>query len=1405
MRDHPQACDGEDGQSHGEAFVATRSFAGPKHGFVFKLGPQGAGYYRDTPPTLSLFDHLFPPDHLAPLRISIFDALGLALNPPSQADAPLHLSPRRMRRRYRGGRGRNASRRGHMACVPTDIVHQADPRDAPCDPLTEADTTDDDDEVDCKDAQHRSAGLWAIDTLNPNSWNKAVDYLRRSAADFSLIQETRTFPGADTTRAEGAARSLKWNVAIQPALVTAAESTSGGTAVGAKSHIGIAPPCHPPPYTLGGASGRFSCQHVGAMLRGGLHLASIWLFPTVGIGARCNLDFLQEVGGYLRSLRAPWILGGDFNGEPEELQASGWLNLVDGQIVCAALPTCNGSRYDYFVVARCLLHGVVGATRVRDGDMSPHSPVRLLMRANPRTILVRCLRAHRPLEAVLPHGPITEEAARASKAEGIATSRAADFDLHEEYAKWLGSAEQQLASIDGRHLKGDGHGRTRVDGPEFVWKVACGSPADDPVAVSGVARAWSLTARWLSRMLRVPSSTRCWKKAWWNVRFYRHDWGKSRADDYLDDVMGFLAWRDALPTLSTPPAHAVQAFATAATANAASFVAKTQRQRMNSWTTWLHEGPAAGLRRQHRMSRVASGWIPAPVGDAPDPTLSYADDVDEVHDKLDDAWPSGGRGRLGPLDAQSIAEREKADWAEQWAASAPYPLLPWPDDLGPLLPPIAVDLFRQVLATFAAHTALGWDALHPRALLRLSDCMLLALLRIIAVAEARGCWPAAVALVLVVLLPKPDGGRRPIGLLPLLPRIWARARRPILAAWERTCDRPYLYAGPARGAQVATWRQAARAELASAVGVEYAQTLLDLVKAFERIPHHVLVREAVRLGYPLLILRLSLATYRLARALRVDSFVSSLTWATRGVTAGSAHATSEMRLLVIHIVDTAIRSYPLTRFTVYVDDISAEIAATRRLVMQNIGAATACVCRLLQQNGAEISSTKSFCTASTDAIGTAVAEQLKEFGFGYRRRVKSLGAALGAGVRRNASVARSRLSSFCKRLGLFRRLRRARVNTARLLRTGGAASMTYDSASMGISCSLLANQRRAAAAAAAPVAGTSGQSVDITFALEHAVHRVDADPAVVAHTGPIGQWAMAAWDSWLPRSAMLRLAAHARRRLTTARNLWATVTGPGAAFVASASRLRWIVHDAFSVTTDAGVPLRFDIDPPAVVVKEVAASVARWRWRRVELLCPHLESAGRGLGADLMPIAKLLRSREKSDVWYPAARSGLRSVIVGRQWTQARLFAAGLASHNRCCLCLYRALIGGGLTDEQAATVMRLLAALPNPGTTALRGPLDVGDLLDRLQQHQADALEQAMVEIHSVRQPLVDAPIGPLVHRTWACPALEQQRAQLAPHEYLQKVLSGDPPNLTEATRALFPSQLGLIPPPPATRPLNG
>eukprot|EP00972_Heterocapsa_arctica_P048476 7144993-Heterocapsa_arctica.AAC.1 len=79
-----------------------------------------------------------------------------------------------------------------------------------------------------------------------------------------------------------------------------------------------------------------------------------------------------------------------------------------------------------------------------------------------------------------------------------------------------------------------------------------------------------------------------------------------------------------------------------------------------------------------------------------------------------------------------------------------------------------------------------------------------------------------VNLVMLMMLSKPEGGHRLIGLLTGQVRLWGRARRSFARKWEQEHDRDYFWAK----------------------GLQVGSSLLDLVKCYEQIQHWVLTRGA---------------------------------------------------------------------------------------------------------------------------------------------------------------------------------------------------------------------------------------------------------------------------------------------------------------------------------------------------------------------------------------------------------------------------------------------------------------------------------------------------------------------------------------------------------------------------------
>ena len=173
------------------------------------------------------------------------------------------------------------------------------------------------------------------------------------------------------------------------------------------------------------------------------------------------------------------------------------------------------------------------------------------------------------------------------------------------------------------------------------------------------------------------------------------------------------------------------------------------------------------------------------------------------------------------------------------------------------------------------------------------------------------------------------------------------------------------------GADIAAWKQAARAELAAAATfkVGYGPALLDLVKAFDRIPHWLLVREAVALGYPLWFIRLSLETYLLKRVIRVRKVVSMEVRAVRGITAGSGSAVTEMKLVMINIILKGMQAFPTVIPSCFVDDLSAEMTGPEDHVEAELGGFIMHVACSFCDNELELSTTKCVCCASTPSLG----------------------------------------------------------------------------------------------------------------------------------------------------------------------------------------------------------------------------------------------------------------------------------------------------------------------------------------------------------------------------------------------------------------------------------------------------
>ncbi len=1228
-------------------FIPSESFAGAKGGMAFKLGPRGIGYYRDA-----------PRQDVGVQRVT------LCLHDLVQHPSPAPAAPERELHHGEDGgddgRRGTAARRGRRkrAKRRTAVATYSIPQEA-----------------DAEDSGWKAAGLWTVDTANPNAWGGAMRYLEMTAADAVLVQEVRR-RGHQVQGAEREAERAGWKASIREAEATEANGITAGLAIAVRKHLGLS--------RLGGGgaecdddlSARVHVRWMGGVVRGGLHLLTAWPHHTEGATER-NIDILDRLARAIDSVKGPWLVGADWNITPEALLATGWLDLVDGVVVAPMGATCNSSCIDYFVVSRSFVHAVQGVSLISNADFHPHKAVRIYLKADARALQVRRLKAPRAFPANAgPPGCHPRAATLPAAGGGEAT------DARGGYRAWLDAVERDLCEV---HGLGEGKERLRyvgrAAGPRYVWESPLGRTRASPRYSSAASRRWRTVARCAHDIAAFgslrdegkPTSTtllRTTVKA-------RQRLGTIAADFAgVDDVANAAA--ALLATTSTEAVKELEGCARQAAEREERRLAKV---RADDWDEWIRGGPAGGLGRQHRFSRVQAGWVPSKVG-LPERRSEAAvsggcgetdradiDDEPQVGRETVDRVLRQTEHGMRPLNVQDVVEDQARVWADFWAAGENLPEPAWPKNVDDLaLPRPTVGQLRCALKSFSSGTALGWEALHPRALLGLSDQRLEELIDLLMSAERSGAWPEGTGTVLIVLLPKPDGGWRPIGLFPTIIRVWMKLRRQLAQGWEEQHSRDFLFAGRGKGAHVAAWQHAQRAEQAADAGATFVQLLLDMQKCFELVPHDVLVQEARAVGYPLPLLRLALAAYRLPRSLSIGGVHSSLILAERGIAAGSGLATTELRVLLIRLLDRVRERYPAVKLSAYVDDLTADASGTQRTAPQMIVDAGSMLCRGIVALGLKLSIGKCKVLATSASAGRQATEGLGEWKVKLAGQAKMLGAGVSAGARRAAGAQKTRWANLLSRLHRLAILIRQKISVARLLRTGISSSFTYGDEVVGVATATLEARRRTVASLVG--GGAGGKSIDMVLALADERQHQRLDPAFDAHILPIGRWAEAAWCDWASTRAMDASVALAKKRLAKARRPWSAVNGPAAAMVATAARLNWTVVDAVTLISDTGRRLELRRDPPCVVKREVHGAVRRWRWRRICLTNGYpFGKSDDGGEVCLDVFRRLLSPRARGATWTAAHQSALKSALVNGQWCQQRLFSASMADDPFCKLC----------------------------------------------------------------------------------------------------------------------------------------
>ena len=330
--------------------------------------------------------------------------------------------------------------------------------------------------------------------------------------------------------------------------------------------------------------------------------------------------------------------------------------------------------------------------------------------------------------------------------------------------------------------------------------------------------------------------------------------------------------------------------------------------------------------------------------------------------------------------------------------------------------------------------------------------------------------------------------------------------------------------------------------------------------------HKALLAAARRRGYSVTLLRLALAAYRIPRSVRVDGVYTKDLVATRGITAGSSFATSELRLLLLDVVLPVLHQWgDDVDLTLYVDDLSIatkgdpETAAARCADVVRF-----VVCKLEDGLGMTVSEKKSVVLSSVPAVAQRTAQMvaqpppLRQTQRAAKvkavRKAKHLGVATAAGAARSVVALKARIATFRGQIDRYQALHRLGVNTHAMVQATAGPAMLYGVEVCGVADAMLHQVRVAGSKAAA--AGAGGKAVDrIWYSIDAA--QGTADPAFVAHINPIKMWAVAWWERWVSHEALENAHWESRRKLAKLERQWSAAVGPADAVYLTATRLGW--------------------------------------------------------------------------------------------------------------------------------------------------------------------------------------------------------------------------------------------------------
>ena len=391
-----------------------------------------------------------------------------------------------------------------------------------------------------------------------------------------------------------------------------------------------------------------------------------------------------------------------------------------------------------------------------------------------------------------------------------------------------------------------------------------------------------------------------------------------------------------------------------------------------------------------------------------------------------------------PFTHLPLAERQQArqaQWEDIWHPRPdPRPLRHWDllqaaaIDQAEQLPPIQSHQLQQLLRHLP-NKAAGPDGISYDFLRHLPYPAVEKLAGLLTSMEREGELALQLRVTNIVLIPKNEKVERPIALTSCLYRVWRRARKADLQRWQLSLEDqlPWDQARPGRDclsiAGVAIGRML-YAEIARHQGIHTVTCLADLTCFYDHVDLDAIIEPARELAYPPLHLKFALDVYRGPRTIQAEGINGEAKHYDKGILQGCPQAPAISKLILFKPLKVMVTNHPAANLQTWVDDVSFDIhSRDPDFAAREALNAFRTMKYQMEEAGLKLNTDKTGFLTSSKEAARALKALLTDSDPEHYDVLRDLGVDSTAGRRRRVPQIKKRFLKGKGRVGILHRLR----------------------------------------------------------------------------------------------------------------------------------------------------------------------------------------------------------------------------------------------------------------------------------------------------------------------------------------------------------------------------------------------